>query len=187
MSELKEIRAALAEQEPMPAFMAELVSGDVAYCSAQEPAQNDTVKVHVTMITDHGTVDGGTHDVRLTEPAQAVEPEPMPLTYLRGISTQCVAPDGGIEFDWRFEECRKDDINEDGLPAFPVYTHPAPAKPLSDEQERALCEAYCNEASEEYFKARPTINFPEMRKIFYAGHRRAWINYKAAHGIKETS
>jgi hypothetical protein len=56
---------------------------------------------------------------------------------------------------------------------------------LTDEQDRALCEAYCNDASDEYFKARPAMDFPEMRRIFYAGHRKAWINYEAAHNIKE--
>ena len=63
----------------------------------------------------------------------------------------------------------------------------AQRKPLTDEQDRALCEAYCNDASDEYFKARPAMDFPEMRRIFYAGHRKAWINYEAAHGIKEQS
>lgn len=60
-------------------------------------------------------------------------------------------------------------------------------KPLTGEQDRALCEAYCNDASDEYFKARPTLDFPEMRRIFYAGHRKAWIGYEAAHGIKENT
>ena len=61
----------------------------------------------------------------------------------------------------------------------------AQRKPLTDEQDRALCEAYCNDASDEYFKARPALDFPEMRRIFYAGHRKAWISYEAAHGIKD--
>lgn len=64
-------------------------------------------------------------------------------------------------------------------------SHDTQRKPLTNEQERALCEAYCNDASDEYFKARPALDFPEMRRIFYAGHRKAWINYEAAHGIKE--
>jgi hypothetical protein len=68
-------------------------------------------------------------------------------------------------------------------------TQEAAAQPatvqLTDEQDRALCEAYCNDASDEYFKARPAMDFPEMRRIFYAGHRKAWINYEAAHNIEE--
>ena len=64
---------------------------------------------------------------------------------------------------------------------------PASAKPLplTDEQERALCEAYCNNASDDYFNARPSLDNNTNRNIFYAGHRKAWIEYEAAHGIKE--
>ena len=61
------------------------------------------------------------------------------------------------------------------------------AKPLTDEQDRALCEANCNAEADAYFTARPALDFPVMRRIFYAGHRRAWISKdsltKAAHGI----
>ena len=46
---------------------------------------------------------------------------------------------------------------------------------MTDEQDRALCEAYCNDASDEYFNARPASDSPENRRIFYAGHRKAWI------------
>jgi hypothetical protein len=60
---------------------------------------------------------------------------------------------------------------------------PQPAQPLTDEQERALCEAYCNTASDEYFKARPQLESDVNRRIFYAGHRKAWIEWEAAHNI----
>jgi len=60
-------------------------------------------------------------------------------------------------------------------------------QPLTDEQDRAVCEAYCNDASDEYFKARPALDFPEMRRIFYAGHRKAWITRDSAHGIGENT
>ena len=46
---------------------------------------------------------------------------------------------------------------------------------LTDEQDRALCEAFCNDASDEYFNARPASDSTENRRIFYAGHRKAWI------------
>jgi hypothetical protein len=59
--------------------------------------------------------------------------------------------------------------------------------PLSDEQDRALCEANSNAEADAFFAARPALDFPEMRRIFYAGHRRAWISKdsltKAAHNI----
>lgn len=55
---------------------------------------------------------------------------------------------------------------------------PAPV-PLTDEQDRALCEAHCNDASDEYFKARPQLDSAANRRIFYAGHRKGWL----AHGI----
>lgn len=65
-------------------------------------------------------------------------------------------------------------------------THQAPQqKPLTDEQDRALCEAYCNAASDEYFKARPQLDSSANRRIFYAGHRKAWIEWQAAHNIGE--
>lgn len=66
------------------------------------------------------------------------------------------------------------------------HTHPAPQqKPLTDEQDRALCEAYSNAASDEYFKARPQLDSDVNRRIFYAGHRKAWIEWQAAHNIGE--
>lgn len=52
-------------------------------------------------------------------------------------------------------------------------------QPLTDEQDRALCEAYCNTASDEYFGARPQLDSAVNRRIFYAGHRKAWM----VHGI----
>ncbi len=58
--------------------------------------------------------------------------------------------------------------------------------PLTDEQERALCEGFYNAAASEYFKARPQLESDINRRIFYAGHRKAWIEYEAAHGIKES-
>jgi hypothetical protein len=58
----------------------------------------------------------------------------------------------------------------------PLYTHPQQAsEPMTDDQDRALCEAHFNEASEEYFKARPQLDSDVNRRIFYAGHRKAWI------------
>ena len=63
------------------------------------------------------------------------------------------------------------------------HTSPPQRQPLTDEQDRALCEAYCNDASDEYFKARSVLDFPAMRRIFYAGHRKAWITRDAAHSI----
>ena len=56
---------------------------------------------------------------------------------------------------------------------------------LTDEQERALCEAYCNTASDEHFKARPQLDSQVNRRIFYAGHRKAWVEYAAAHTITD--
>ena len=50
-----------------------------------------------------------------------------------------------------------------------------PSQPPTDEQDRAMCEAHCNAASDEYFAARQALDFPQMRRIFYAGHRKAWI------------
>lgn len=44
-----------------------------------------------------------------------------------------------------------------------------------DEKDRALCEAHCNSAADEYFNARPQLDSSANRRIFYAGHRKAWI------------
>lgn len=44
-----------------------------------------------------------------------------------------------------------------------------------DEKDRALCEAHCNSAADEYFNARPQLDSSVNRRIFYAGHRKAWI------------
>ena len=62
---------------------------------------------------------------------------------------------------------------------------PAPAAvPLTDEQDRALCEAHYNDASEEYFSARPQMDSAVNRRIFYAGHRKGWLAMLAAAGDK---
>jgi len=50
---------------------------------------------------------------------------------------------------------------------------------LTDEQHRALCEADCNAASDEYFGARPQLDSDVNRRIFYAGHRKAWLHQQA--------
>ena len=65
----------------------------------------------------------------------------------------------------------------------PICTSPQEAQPLSDEQDRALCEAYCNTASDEYFHVRPRLDSSVNRRIFYAGHRKAWIECEAAKAI----
>ena len=64
----------------------------------------------------------------------------------------------------------------------PLYAAPPKRKPLTDEQDRALCEAYCNDASNEYFKARPVLDFPEMRRIFYANHAKRGLATKPPTG-----
>lgn len=72
-------------------------------------------------------------------------------------------------------------IEEEGDPVAAVESLLAPpVKPveLTDEQDRALCEAYCNNASDEYFNARPQLDSGVNRRIFYAGHRKAWLAAK---------
>ena len=123
---------------------------------------------------------------RECEDSQAVK-EPQ-ASVVQQEPNHWVVPDYGFLFP--SEDAAKrylDNIGSDERPTA-CYTHPAQqAKPqlLSDEQDRALCEAYCNTASDEYFKARPQLDSDVNRRIFYAGHRKAWINWQAAHGIKE--
>ncbi len=72
-----------------------------------------------------------------------------------------------------------------GMPYWPVifkdviklYLESQPAKPVerTDEQDSALCEAYCNESSDQYFKARTHLDSAINRRIYYAGHRKAWL------------
>lgn len=75
----------------------------------------------------------------------------------------------------------QDRIEERGGTMTPLYTHPAQAKPLSDEQARALREAHCNQSEETYFKARPQIDSLNRRKLFQAGFERGFnsgLRYK---------
>lgn len=80
-------------------------------------------------------------------------------------------------------------VHQDVLPWEPAAQHQEPPqqerKPMTDEQDRALCEAFCNAASDGYFKARPQLDSDVNRRIFYAGHRKAWLEWQTAHGIKE--
>jgi len=134
-----DIRAALAAQEPMPAFMAELVNGDVAYCSAQ-----------------------------------AVEPEPVAnvnITTYKGYTNH--------DFDYF-----------GNLPngCYSLYTHPAPAKPLSARDVELIdgmidvqldhakrCDNIPNRVMAEKQKGWDIERVELLRRI------------KASHGIKETS
>jgi hypothetical protein len=54
---------------------------------------------------------------------------------------------------------------------------PVQRQPLTDEQDRAICEGNCNAESDAFFKARPQFDNAANRRIFYAGHRRAWLSY----------
>ena len=56
---------------------------------------------------------------------------------------------------------------------------PAAAPQLTIEQDLALCEANCIAEADVFFASRPAIDFPGTRRIFYAGHRRAWLSYPA--------
>lgn len=98
------------------------------------------------------------------------------------------------EFDGGWHDIAEADLWKYRAPHWPdcvirtLYTAPQPLpdrEPLSDEQERALCEGYCNAAEQEYFAARPQLDSRTNRRIFYAGHRKAWIEWEAAHGIKK--
>ena len=62
---------------------------------------------------------------------------------------------------------------------------PIMRQPFSYEQDSALCEANCNAESDAFFAARPALDSDANRRIFYAGHRRAWISYPAASAIAQ--
>ena len=48
----------------------------------------------------------------------------------------------------------------------------------------AACEAHCNSAADEYFNARPQLDSGANRRIFYAGHRKAWIGRSTAEKVE---
>jgi len=52
------------------------------------------------------------------------------------------------------------------------------------DRDRAVIEANCMSKEDEYFAARPQIDFNDRRKVFQAGFERAWQAAKEA-GIKE--
>jgi hypothetical protein len=111
----------------------------------------------------------------ITAIKQALEqPEPEPVAWLS---------DGGdVSRSKRY-------MDEMGFKCRPLYTSPPKREPLTHEQDRAICEGEFNAASDEYFKARPDLDTPVNRRIFYAGHRKAWVSkdqaIEAAHGIGE--
>ena len=117
-----------------------------------------------------------------TAPPKQEQAEPVAWLYTNNAGVQALH----IEPSWRLDaDIKAAQEYPDTDKVTSLYAAPPQRKPLTDEQDRALCEAYCNDASDEYFKARPALDFPEMRRIFYAGHRKAWISYEAAHGIGE--
>ena len=73
--------------------------------------------------------------------------------------------------------CKNDTSKCDGLFRYPAQ--PATTPKLTIEQDLALCEANCIAESDAFFATRPAIDFPGTRRIFYAGHRRAWLSYPA--------
>ena len=67
-------------------------------------------------------------------------------------------------------------------------------KPLTDEQDRAICEGSFNHESDAFFKENPLLDTDENRRIFYRGQRiiedlekkhKSYRSIEAAHGIKE--
>jgi hypothetical protein len=77
-------------------------------------------------------------------------------------------------------QAHTEDLDEaDAVSAALRAAQPAEPVALTGEQDRALCEAHCNDATDEYFNARPQLDSTANRRIFYAGHRQGWI----AHGI----
>lgn len=69
-----------------------------------------------------------------------------------------------------------------------IDSPPVQRQPVTSELDRALCESHATNAEDEYFKARPQLDTQATRKIFCAGHRRAWTGRDAvienANGIK---
>lgn len=51
---------------------------------------------------------------------------------------------------------------------------PAPAVPLTREQQIAIREAHCNTASDEYFGARPSIDNMQYQRAYEAGFKEGW-------------
>ena len=116
-------------------------------------------------------------------PPHRKEPEQEPVAWF----WKQIYTDG---YEWKHMADNQADADK-FLPhqVIPLYTTPPQRKPLTDEQDRAICEGSFNHESDAFFKAMPLLDTDENRRIFYAGHRRAWISkdslVEAAHGIKE--
>lgn len=52
---------------------------------------------------------------------------------------------------------------------------------MTDEYNRALMEGHLISASDEWFKARQALDFPEMRRLYEAAYKRAWEDHAAQH------
>jgi hypothetical protein len=100
---------------------------------------------------------------------QQVEQEPVAMRYKE--------PENN---SWNYCSFKGSKLLHDTLDKDPLYTSSQARKPLSDEHDSALCEALCNAASDEYFLARPQLESVSNRRIFYAGHRKAWITKDSA-------
>jgi len=170
-------------------------TADLAMLADQYKAERDAALAKLAALEgdqDHnaGEVVGFTDEYVLVEfpcEGNTVNIEEGMLLYPHPVIAAGAQPDTALEYMTGYSDGK---AWAEGQPAKPVEQkigcvqhdcaeciarRDAKSVELSDEQDRALCEAYCNDASDEYFKARPKLDSDVNRRIFYAGHRKAWL------------
>jgi hypothetical protein len=129
----------------------------IALDSLKEPRQLDSDGVRVEVSNE-------ALDVVITYVESLKEQEPV--AYLKFWAGRMMSPDGGVETDEGLEVCRKGEIGADKLPAFPVYTAPAP-----DVRDKRIASL---EAELKALKEREVVAYRGQRS--YSGNERpSWF------------
>jgi hypothetical protein len=145
--------------DPLAAKLYESVNKLMAHIGAYGEVDSRSPLVGAVM-DDLKVIDGGVYSAALAaqEPAQAVEPEPVAWRY------KYRSDFGGVH--WCYEYVPGKQVIESQA----LYTHPAPAKPLSDEQIDEIAQVH-------YVKWRGNQHFA----------RAVIAEFCKLNGIKETS
>ena len=99
----------------------------------------DTNKINTKMFAALGGYSSAVDCIKaILDSAEEIQPSAEPVCYLRFRQGRKYIGNNIFTDDHWYEECKKDDIGDDGTPAFPVYKAATPVEPAPVECERTI-------------------------------------------------
>lgn len=96
----------------------------------------DTNKINTKMFAALGGYSSAVDCIKaILDSAEEIQPSAEPVCYLRFRQGRKYIGNNIFTDDHWYEECKKDDIGDDGTPAFPVYKAATPVEPAPVECE----------------------------------------------------